>query len=135
MKDITINTDNNKLDVQFIHDFIAQSYWGQGRTPEQTRISIENSINFGVYKDNEQIGYARVITDLATFAYLLDVFIINQERGKGYSKLLMDTIMHHPDLQNIRSWRLATSDAHGLYEKYGFKKARNPEEIMERRLP
>lgn len=132
MKKVTIHTDVHKLNIALIHDFISHSYWGKGRTIEQTRKSIANSLNFGIYLDDEQIGYARVVTDFTIFAYLLDVFIIEQERGKGYSKNLMDYIMMYPKLQDVKSWKLATADAHGLYEKYGFVRVEDPGKIMER---
>ena len=134
MKEIVIDTNYNKLNLTFINNFISNSYWGKGRTIEQMKKSIENSLNFGVYADGEQIGYARIISDFTFFAYLMDVFIIEKERGRGYSKKLMDYILNHPELKNVENWKLVTSDAHGLYEKYGFKKIANPGKIMERKL-
>ncbi|MDC6390636.1 GNAT family N-acetyltransferase [Maribacter sp. PR1] len=133
MKAITIDTTKNKLDARLITDFIANSYWGKGRTIEQTENSIENSINFGVYMNNEQIGYARVITDYTIFAYLSDVFIIEKERGKGYSKRLLNYIVNHPQLKHVEKWKLDTADAHGLYQKFGFKEIENPKRMMERK--
>ena len=134
MEKITIDTEKDRLDAQFITDFISNSYWGKGRTIEQTQKCIENSMNFGVYIDNEQIGYARVITDYTVFAYLSDVFIIEKERGKGYSKTLIDYIVNHPKLKHIEKWKLDTADAHGLYHKYGFRAIEDPKRMMERKL-
>ena len=134
MTEIIIDTDKSKLNTTFINDFISNSYWGKGRTLEQTQKIIENSLNFGVYLGNRQIGYARVVTDFTIFAYILDVFIVKNERRKGYSKKLMNHILTHPELKNIENWKLATLDAHGLYEKYGFNKIANPEKMMERKL-
>lgn len=127
MKKITICTDKNKLNLNFIHDFISNSYWGRGRTIEDTKKIIYYSLNFGIYLNENQIGYARVITDYTILAYLLDVFITESKRGNGYSLKLMDCIMNHPDLKNIRSWKLATIDAQGLYRKYGFELIKSPD--------
>lgn len=134
-ENILISTTPSKLNVRLINDFIATSYWGKGRTMEQTKKTIKNSLNFGVHKKGEQIGYARVVTDYAIFAYLADVFIIPAERGNGYSKELIEHIITHPKLKDIKNWKLATSDAHGLYQKYGFNVLENPQKIMERNLP
>ncbi|MET0753864.1 MAG: GNAT family N-acetyltransferase, partial [Pyrinomonadaceae bacterium] len=105
------------------------------RTKEQTVTAIKNSLPFGVYKGENQIGFARVVTDFATFAYLGDVFILEDFRGKGLSKWLMDVIISHPDLQNFRRWILATKDAHALYEKFGFAALRHPTRWMEKAAP
>jgi GNAT superfamily N-acetyltransferase len=129
--DIVIDTDKNKLDVEFITSFISQTYWAKGRTIETMRTCIDNSLNFGVYLNKQQIGFARIVSDFGQFAYLMDVFIIEVHRNKGYSKILMDYIMNFEKLKNVKVWRLATSDAHWLYEKYGFKTLANPEKIME----
>lgn len=96
--------------------------------------SIDNCVNYGVYTDNVLIGYARVLTDHSTFAYLADVFIIEEHRGKGLSKWLMECMLAHPELQNIRTWMLKTQDTHGLYEKYGFSTPENPDSIMGKRV-
>lgn len=134
MREITINTDVEKLNLKLIHNFISKSYWGKGRTIEQIEKSIKQSLNFGIYADGKQIGYARVVTDFTFFAYLMDVFIVENERGKGYSKNLMEYIMNYPSLKNVENWKLTTVDAHKLYEKYGFHKIENADKMMERKL-
>lgn len=119
-----------------IHEFLSQeSYWAQGRTLEQTQRAIDNSWCFGVYIEDKQIGFARVVSDCATFAYVGDVFIIEEFRGQGLSKWLMETIISHPELQGLRRWVLATRDAHALYEKFGFHELTFPERWMERPAP
>lgn len=128
---ISITTDKNQLDVPFIHAFVSNSYWGKGRTPETMQICIDHSLNFGVFIGNQQIGYARVVTDYGQFAYLMDVFIDPGYRGNGYSKRLMNFILSHETLEAVKVWRLATTDAHGLYEQFGFKPLSKPENMME----
>lgn len=131
-----ISTDQERLDPDSIQRFLEnESYWARTRTPEQTRTAIENSICFGVYHDDKQIGFARVVSDQATFAYLGDVYIISEYRGHGLSKWLMETIVSHPNLQGLRRWVLATRDAHSLYEKFGFHELVHPERWMERPAP
>jgi len=131
-----ISTDNERLDLLVIHDFISnQSYWGQGRKIEIVRRSIDHSLNFGIYKDDQQIGFARVVTDYATFAWVADVFILEAHRGQGLSKWLMEVILDHPRLQGFRRWVLATKDAHELYRKFGFQDLKRPERWMERPDP
>src|ERR1041384_2254049 len=116
-----ISTDPALLQIDVIHKYLSEeSYWAQGRELEITAPAIENSISFGVYHEEKQIGFARVITYKATFAYLGDVFILEGYRGKSLSKRLMEAILSHPELQNLRRWILATKDAHGLYAQYGF---------------
>ncbi len=135
-KEFTISTDRNKLQLDIIHKFLSEeSYWAKERTREQTERAIENSLSFGVYKGEKQIGFARVVTDYATFAYIGDVFILNEFRGRGLSKWLMETIVNYPDLQNLRRWILATRDAHALYEKFGFTELKVPERWMEKTAP
>lgn len=129
---ISISTDKNKLDVAFIQDFLKDIYWAAGRTIEEVQTTIEHSFCFGIYLDDQQIGFARVITDYVVFAYLMDVFIDEKHRGNGYSSLLIDAMMNEPELQNIKIWRLATTDAHFLYEKFGFKLLAHPEKLMEK---
>ncbi|MFL9831195.1 GNAT family N-acetyltransferase [Flavobacterium sp. ST-87] len=129
---ITVCTDKNKLDIPFIHDFLKDIYWAAGRTIEEVQTTIEHSFCFGIYLDDQQIGFARVITDYVVFAYLMDVFIDEKHRGNGYSSLLIDAMMNEPELQNIKIWRLATTDAHFLYEKFGFKLLAHPEKLMEK---
>ena len=132
----TIETDKSRLDVDAIQSFLENdSYWAKTRTREQTEVAIANSICFGLYHGERQIGFARVVSDLATFAYVGDVYVLDEFRGQGLSKWLMETIIAHPDLQGLRRWILATFDAHGLYEKYGFHALVHPERWMERPAP
>ena len=129
---ISISTDKNKLDVPFIQNFLKDVYWAAGRTIEEVQTTIEHSFCFGIYLDNKQIGFARVITDYVVFGYVMDVFIDQKHRGKGYSSVLIDAMMKEPQLQEVKIWRLATSDAHFLYEKFGFKALAHPEKMMEK---
>ncbi|MEO6051032.1 MAG: GNAT family N-acetyltransferase [Pyrinomonadaceae bacterium] len=132
----SINTDKSKLDLAMIHRFLSEeSYWAKNRTIEQTRTAIENSICFGLFAGGRQIGFARVVSDQATFAYIGDVFVLNEFRGQGLSKWLMEVILSHPDLQGLRRWVLATRDAHGLYEQFDFGALRFPERWMEWTAP
>ncbi len=131
--DYEIDTDKRRLDIASIHRFLSnEAYWAKNRTLEQTLTAIENSLCFGIYRGREQVGFARVITDKATFAYIGDVFVTAAERGKGLSKWLMEVIVAQPDLQDLRRWLLATRDAHGLYKHYDFDELRFPERWMER---
>jgi GNAT superfamily N-acetyltransferase len=131
-----ISTDKTILSFDLIQRFMAnESYWAKTRTPEQMRRAIDNSLCFGVYHGDEQVGFARVVSDFATFAYLGDVFILDGYRGRGLSKWLMETIVSYPDLQGLRRWLLATKDAHGLYSRFGFNTLRFPERWMERTAP
>lgn len=129
--DILISTDKALLNTEVIYNFLNSSYWAQGRTLQVIKKSIRNSLCFGVYLYGQQIGFARVITDYATFAYLADVFILEEYRGNGFSKKLLKYILSHPDLQNMKRWMLATRDAHNLYRKFGFTQLKNPERFME----
>ncbi|UZJ63947.1 GNAT family N-acetyltransferase [Sphingobacterium sp. KU25419] len=129
---VEISTEKAKLDLNLIHGFIGSTYWAKGRTMEEMKTCMDNSLNFGVYLDGHQIGYARVLTDYFQFAYLMDVFILEQHRGHGYARELMEHIFSHELLKEIRVWRLATNDAHGLYEKFGFAQLAKPEKLMER---
>jgi GNAT superfamily N-acetyltransferase len=132
----TISTDNNRLDIHTIHDFVAnQSYWARGRSIETMQRALDNSLNFGLYKQNLQIGFARVVTDYATFAWIADVFVLPDYRGRGFSKWLMEVILSHPELQAFRRWVLATKDAHTLYARFGFIPLHRPERWMERPDP
>ncbi len=131
----SISSVKEKLDILFIHQFLTQSYWAENIPMEIVQKSIDGAMCFGVYEGERQIGFARVITDKATFGYLADVFIDENYRGRGLSKWLMQTIMDHPELQGFRSWQLATRDAHGLYAQFGFKQLENPERIMRRTVP
>jgi GNAT superfamily N-acetyltransferase len=131
----TISTDKKRLDIGIIHSFLDASYWAAGRSVETIRRSIENSIPFGLYKGDQQVGFARVITDYATFAWIADVFVLDPHRGQGLSKWLMEVIISHPKLQGFRRWVLATKDAHDLYRKVGFAELKLPERWMERHDP
>ena len=116
----TISTEKEKMDIDVIHSFLNRTYWAEGISKETIRRSIEGSLCFGVFENDKQVGFARMITDKATFAYLADVFIIEEYRGRGLSKWLMEVIMSHPDLQGLRRMVLVTKDAHGLYKQFGF---------------
>jgi GNAT superfamily N-acetyltransferase len=129
---ITVSTDKSKLDVPFIQNFLKDIYWAAGRTMEEVQITIDNSFCFGIYLNEDQIGFARVITDYVVFAYLMDVFIIEEHRGKGYSSILIENMMNEPQLKEVKIWRLATLDAHFLYEKFGFNALAHPEKMMEK---
>jgi len=131
-----ISTDDNRLDILAIHDFVAnQSYWAQGRTIETVKRALDNSLNFGLYKGKQLVGFARVVTDYATFAWIADVFVLSEHRGRGLSKWLMETILSHPELQGFRRWVLATRDAHSLYSRFGFIPLHRPDRWMERPDP
>jgi len=129
-----ISTDKSKLQLEVIVDFLNnKSYWAKTRSKATIEKSIANSICFGVFtQENKQIGFARVITDCAVFAWLLDVFILEEHQGKGLGKMLMQEIMSNKDFAEIRRWGLGTDDAHGLYEKFGFTPLSNPAKMMEK---
>lgn len=130
--DYVITTYKNKLDLYAIHDFLSkESGWSNNIPFETLKTSIENSLNFGLFYKDRQIGFARVISDFATIAYLGDIYVLDEFRGKGLSKNLMEQVMHHPNLQGLRRWILLTSTAEWLYEKYNFTKLPNPELYME----
>ena len=129
---ITVSTDKTKLDVPFIQNFLKDVYWAAGRTMEEVQTTIDSSFCFGIYLNDNQIGFCRVITDYVVFAYVMDVFIIDEYRGKGYSSILINAMMTEPKLQQVKIWRLATSDAHFLYEKFGFTALAHPEKMMEK---
>lgn len=128
---ITVDTDPARLDLAVVHGFLAESYWAKGIPLETVRRSIRNSLCFGLYEAEIQIGFARVVSDRATFAYLADVFVLESHRGRGLGKLLMGAVVAHPDLQGLRRWMLATRDAHGLYAQYGFTPLPVPERFMQ----
>jgi len=130
-----ISCDPARLDLDVIHGFIAQSYWAKDIPKALVERTIRNSLCWGVYHEMRQIGFARVISDCATFAYLADVFVLPEHRGRGLSKALVQTVLAHPDLQGLRRWMLVTADAQGLYEQFGFKAAENPERYMEIHRP
>ena len=132
--DYLISTDPALLDLHVIHEYLSvSSYWASGRPLEVVRRSIENSLPFGVFKGSAQIGFARVVTDYATFVWLADVFVLPAFQSEGVGKWLIEAIVAHPRLQGLRRWILATKDAHGLYSKYGFQPLELPERFMERR--
>lgn len=127
-----ISTDGQKLDIPLIHTFLSgDSYWSQGIPLEAVERSLKHSLCFGLYHREQQIGFARVITDYATFAYVGDVFVVPAWRRKGLSKWLVQTILEHPELQGFRRWLLVTADAHGLYEQFGFTCITQPEKFMQ----
>lgn len=126
-----VSTDASKLNIDLVHSFLTTSYWAQG-IPRSTVVRcIENSFCFGAYLGDGQVGFARVISDFTTFAYLADVFVIESHRGKGVGKLIMEAVIAHPQLQGLRRFVLATKDAHGLYAKYGFAPLKVPDRWME----
>jgi GNAT superfamily N-acetyltransferase len=126
----TISTDPARLDVDAIADMLRRAYWAQGRTRDMIARYIQHSLTFGVYDGERQIGLARVVSDYTTFAWLCDVFIHEDYRGHGIGKWLMETVHGHPDLQGLRRWLLATRDAHGLYEQFGWTLLDHPERWM-----
>ncbi|KEQ19240.1 GNAT family N-acetyltransferase [Endozoicomonas numazuensis] len=133
-----ISTDKSLLNIDIIHQFLTNSYWASGIPRKTVELSIEHSLCFGLYLDEKQIGFARVISDQATFAYLSDVFILPEHRGQGLSKWMMTCIQSVEGLQGLQGLRrfmLATADAHGLYEQFGFKGLSLPERLMERLEP
>ena len=129
----SISTDRSRLDLGLIHNYLSTgTYWATGRSREVVERSIENSLAFGIYKGGEQVGFARIVTDYATFGWVADVFVLPEHRGQGLSKWLMEVILAHPQLQGFRRWVLATKDAHGVYERFGFIPLHRPERWMER---
>ena len=134
--DYEISTARSRLDIDLIHNYLSnESYWASGRSREVVARSIDNSLPFGIYKDGAQVGFARIVTDYATFAWVADVFVLPEHRSRGLSKWLMEVILAHPRLQGFRRWVLSTKDAHELYERYGFIKLHRPERWMERPDP
>lgn len=130
--EFTISTDRARLDLDVIHGFLTTSYWSKGIPRETVARGIENSLCFGVYDSTgAQVGFTRVISDFATFAYIADVFVLESQRGKGLGKMLMECIKEHPQLQGLRRWTLSTFDAHGLYAQFGFAPLNFPERYME----
>lgn len=131
----TISTDPARLDIDAVVDMLSRAYWAIGRPRERTEHAIRNSLVFGVYDGERQIGVARVVTDYSIFAYLCDVFIHEDYRAHGLGKWLIQAIMDHPDLAGMRRWVLVTSDAHGLYRQYGFTSLDDPEQWMQNFKP
>lgn len=130
--DYLLSTDKTKLQIKQISLLLAQTYWASERAKEVINTSIKNSLCFGLYNNGVQIGFARVVTDYAVFAYLCDVIIFEKHRGNGLGKWLVGEILKYPKLQNIKRWMLATKDAHGLYGKFGWKIIENPNEWMQK---
>jgi GNAT superfamily N-acetyltransferase len=133
--DYIFSTDKNRLDVKAIHTFLTQSYWSSGIPRSTIERAIENSLCFGVYRGVDQVGFARVITDNATFAYLADVYVLDTHRGQGVGKRLVKFVQSHRDLRGLRRFMLATKDAHGLYEQFGFQGLGEPSRMMEIAVP
>jgi len=127
-----LSTDPERLDLAVIHGFLGESYWAKGIPREMVARSIANSLCFGVYSDGRQVAFARVISDFATYAYVADVFVLMPFRGRGLGKWMMESILQHPRLQQLRRWSLVTKDAHGLYAQFGFTAPKRPEGYMER---
>lgn len=128
---IEISTDTSKLQLEVIHSFLKESYWAKDRTFEEVTQTIENSICFGMYKNNKQIGFARVVSDTLVFAYIMDVFILEEYQGNGYGKQLLKSIFENEKLKSCKSWYLKTEDAHKVYEKFGFVGLSSTERWME----
>lgn len=131
---IEISTDKSKLQFDVIHQFLTNSYWAKGRTVDDVKKTIEHCLCFGVYIKYKQIGFARIATDYTVFAYIMDVFILPEYQGKGYSKQLMKAINEELQLQSCKVWMLKTRDAHGLYKQFGYTELEHPEKVMERIL-
>ena len=128
-----VSTDPRRLDLGAVHGFLQGSYWARGVPLEVVERSVENSLCFGLYRGDEQVGFARVVSDRATLAYLAEVFVVEQHRRPGLGKWLMQVVLSHPDLRGLRRWMLTTADAHGLYRGYGFRELASPEIFMERK--
>jgi len=129
---IEISTDQEQLDIDLIHRFLSEeSYWANGIPLDLVERSIENSLCFGAYEGGRQVGFARVITDYATFGYIADVFVVGSHRGQGIARQVMSAIKDHPDLQRLRRWQLRTREAHTLYAEFGFRELEQPERYME----
>jgi GNAT superfamily N-acetyltransferase len=126
-----VTTDPARVDRDLAYEFLSQSYWSKGIPRHVFERAIANSLCFSLYEGDDQVGFARVVTDRATFAYLADVFVLHSHRGRGPAKLLMEAVVAHSDLQGLRRWVLATRDAHGLYARYGFTPLQAPDRFME----
>lgn len=129
--DYTISTDRGRIDVPAVHAFLSQTYWSPGIPESVVRRAIAGAICFGIYHGGAQVGFARVITDEATYAYLSDVYVLEAHRGRGLATWMMEVIMSHPALQGLRRFALSTRDAHALYAQFGFQVVANPERQME----
>ena len=134
--DFLVSTDPARVDLDVVHNFLTNCYWAKGIPRETVARSIEHSLCFGIYDGSgAQVGFARVVSDFATVAYLGDVFVLESHRGRGLSKFMMDCIMHHPALQGLRRWILLTRDAHGLYKEFGFTPLKSADRYMELHSP
>jgi GNAT superfamily N-acetyltransferase len=130
-QEIVVTTDPSRLDLDVIHGYLARSYWAPGIPREVVARAMEHSLCFGAFEGDRQVGFARVVTDRATFAYVCDVFVLESHQGRGVGKQLMAAIMAHPELQGLRRLALFTRDAHGLYRQFGFGETRFPDRFME----
>ena len=130
--DIFFSSATKDMDLEVIFKFVSNSYWGKSRTMEEQKIAIENTMNFGLFYKNRQIAYTRVMTDKVFFAYLLDVFVVEEFQNRGFGKLLMKNILNFPTLKHIDKWILATKNAHSFYEKFGFEAVRDPSKLMDK---
>ncbi|HEY5640333.1 MAG TPA: GNAT family N-acetyltransferase [Dehalococcoidia bacterium] len=130
-----VTTDASRLDIDYIHSVLTESYWAHGIPRDVVSRGIENSLNFGLFTGQQQVGFARVVTDHAWFAYLADVFVDEAHRGRGLGKLIVEAVTSHPDLRSVRRIMLGTDDAHGLYRQFGFRPLDRPERWMERGDP
>ena len=131
----SVTADRGRIDVDAVHAFLTRSFWATGISKELVAKSIEHSLCFGVFHEQAQVAFARVVTDYSTYAYLCDVYVLEAHRGRGLAQELMNHVMRHPDLQGLRRMMLATSDAHGLYAKYGFTPLAAPDRMMEVHRP
>ena len=129
---LTVSSDPARLDLDVLHGFLARSYWAEGIPREVVVRSVEGALCFGLYDGQAQVGFARVITDRATYAYLADVFVLESHRGRGLGVWLMECVMAHPALQGLRRWSLVTRDAHQLYRRFGFTALAAPDRHMEK---
>ncbi|MGB3541769.1 GNAT family N-acetyltransferase [Rubrivirga sp.] len=128
--DYTVTDDRDRLDLEAVHAYLTRSYWSTGVPLEVVRRAAAESVTFGLYLEGEQVGYARVVTDRATFAYLCDVYVLEEHRGRGLGRWLVECVMDHPGLQGLRRWLLTTQDAHRFYERLGFDRTTFPERFM-----
>lgn len=133
--DYTISTDSERVDVDLIHALLRESYWAKDIPRNVVERSVQHSLCFSAFHLGRQVGFARVITDFATLAYVGDIFVVQEHRGRGVSKMLMRAILSHPNLQGLRAFLLATRDAHGLYSQFGFQPLVHPENFMALHLP
>lgn len=131
-KDIFFSTKTEDMDLDAIFKFIKNSYWGKLRTMHEQKIALDNSMNFGLFHNQKQIAYSRVMTDKVFFAYLLDVYVTDEYQGRGFGKLLMEKVLNFPKLRHIDKWMLATKNAHDLYKKFNFEIVKDPSILMDR---